>query len=122
MLPEPVKSSARTLPVRLSCPKCASTEVRRVTERGSVDAAGLPCPRKHHPVRWVVLAAVSLILAGFDFVGGETERIIFGTSTFVGGWIAIRGFAFNSRDFPHLLHQWERSLVCLSCGETFAGG
>ena len=116
--------SASPLSARQSCPKCASTEVRRVTELCSADAAGLPAaatrPRRQHPLRWAMLALVALGLAALDSVFGEMGRLILGTSSFAGGWIAIRCHTYNSRDLPHLLRRWESSLVCLSCGQAIS--
>lgn len=61
------------------------------------------------------LTMLAVTLVPTDGGGVASSLIMLGA-----GLTVHRAYRFNRQDWPRLLERWERSLICLRCGNVFA--
>lgn len=109
--------------MRVSCPKCTSTDVRQVSQvHGSEPASLSKLAAPPAKRRWAVWAAVSVACAipaiATARQPGLGTLIMTGLSALMAGF-AFNAWTFNARVHPVLLDRWQHSLMCLRCGQMF---
>ena len=122
--------------VASACPKCGSTEIRRLS---LIHAAGMPTNterKPHHeavlskqaapPARRPVLVwtVAGIVLAMMAIVTRTistpvTTAELIGVAVAVGA--AVQAITYNRLVYPRLAEQWERSSMCTRCGSVFVG-
>ena len=107
----------------VSCPKCASTDVRKLSlvhgsEKPALSKLAAPPAKK----RWLVWALLSAI-CGLPAIAqarqpGLGTVMMTGLAAFMAGF-ALNAWTYNARVHPALLDRWRQSVMCSRCGEMF---
>jgi hypothetical protein len=108
----------------LSCPKCASIEVQRLSQVYESDRAALAKvaapPARKQWILWAALAALCVV--PFLLHLREPGPVTVITTGLAGLWtgFALNAWSYNARLRPALLERWQQSFMCSRCGEVFS--
>ena len=110
---------------RPTCPKCTSTDIRKLSlvfadhPRTSGLLRQAAPPMKRRWARWSVVA-ILFGLAALATIDRPRLALVLGGLAAAATLMAIRGWKHNAEVHPGLLARWEQSLMCNRCGEVFA--
>jgi hypothetical protein len=109
--------------MRVTCPKCTSTDVRKLSlVHGSEPAALSKLAAPPAKKRWALWALASVVCALPAIANarqpGATTIITTALAALAAGF-AFNGWMYNARVHPALLDRWQHSLMCSRCGEMF---
>jgi hypothetical protein len=119
--------------VTICCPKCTSSEGRRIevvySERKAprnehaafsraLSRQSTP-PERRHPVYWLALAWLLLTAAIASAASMPSMSIALVLSIVLCAWVARDADHYNHVDLPRLLDYWHRAVICEKCGEVF---
>ena len=115
------------------CPKCASSESRRLeaiyAERRAESAGNSPPntgltrqfapPERKHPIFWIALASVLSVAAIASVATRISTTVALALCVSVVVWKAREADRYNQLELPRLLDYWHHAFICQRCGEIF---
>jgi hypothetical protein len=117
----------------ICCPKCASSEGRRIeaiyqecktsqqhTEpHNAVLTRQTAPPQRKHPIFWIAFASVLSVAAIASVTIRASTTIALLLCTILTLWKAREADRYNQLELPRLLDYWHHALICARCGEVF---
>ena len=135
MAPEAQSWADGRLGVDVSCPRCGSAEVRRLSliyqlglEQPTGGEPPVPSvlsryaapPERKPALEWMTLALVSISVAVASYAWSENGTAVLGSVAVLATLFAARAAHHNARVHPSLQRLWDSSYMCTRCGEIFA--